>query len=76
MGRKAKTYSTPDAAKELGISLRTLNRWMASGKIRASQSLAFGHHSTLWRWTEADIRAAFKVKATLKRGRKRQERDA
>jgi hypothetical protein len=70
--RSRKTYSTPAAAKKFKVSLRTLDRWMSSGKIHASQSLPFGSGGKmLWRWTEADVRAAFKVKAVQKRGRKK-----
>ena len=71
-----RTYSTPEAAKKIGVSLRTFKRWIASGKIRASQSMPFGSSGRmLWRWTEADIRAAFKVKATQRRGRSSRKKD-
>ena len=69
--KQKKTYSTPEAAKKLGVSLRTFKRWIASSKIHASQSLPFGSTGNrLRRWTEADIRAAFKVKAAQKPARK------
>ena len=31
-----KTYSTEVAAKRIGVSFRTINRWLAQGKIRPS----------------------------------------
>ena len=32
-----KTYSTQQAAAKMGVSFRTLNRWLAIGKIQARQ---------------------------------------
>ena len=37
---KKKTYSTSEAAKELGVPLRTLRRWMSSRKVRAYNALS------------------------------------
>ena len=31
-----KTYSTAQAARRMGVSFRTLNRWLALGKISPS----------------------------------------
>lgn len=63
-----KTYSTKTAARLIGVSFRTLNRWLAGGKIRPSETLAFGGGRTLWRWTDADIAKAKKVKAEQRPG--------
>ncbi len=66
-----KTYSTKGAAAKIGVSFRTLNRWLALGKIRPSLQLAYGDDRILWRWTEADITKGRKVKATQKPGPKK-----
>ena len=65
-----KTLSTAGAARKIGVGLRTLNRWLALGKIRPSITVAFGGGRTLWRWTDADIAKARKVKAAQKPGPK------
>jgi hypothetical protein len=65
-----KTYSTQRAARRMGVSFRTLNRWLALGLIRASQQLPYGGGRILWRWTEADIAKGRKVKAAQKPGPK------
>jgi predicted site-specific integrase-resolvase len=64
-----KTYSTPQAAKKIGVSFITLHRWLRDGKIRPS--LAFPLQGrTLWLWTDADIAKGRKVKAAQKPGPK------
>jgi predicted site-specific integrase-resolvase len=68
-----KTYSTETAAKRIGVSFRTLNRWLALGKIRASVAIPLADR-TLWRWTEADIAKGRKVKAAQKPGPKPKNR--
>jgi len=65
-----KTLSTAGAARKIGVGLRTLNRWLALGKIRPSIAVAIGGGRTLWRWTDADIAAGRKVKAAQKPGPK------
>jgi predicted site-specific integrase-resolvase len=65
-----KTYSTEVAAKRIGVSFRTLNRWLAQGKIRPSQGIPFSDGRKLWRWSNADLAKGRKIKATLKPGRK------
>jgi hypothetical protein len=63
-----KTYSTQQAAKKMGISFRTLNRWLSLGLIRPSMELPMGVGRTLWRWTDADIVKGRKVGAELRPG--------
>jgi len=58
-----KTYTTAAAARQMGVSFRTLNRWLALGKIRPSDGVPYGGPRTLWLWTEADIVNGRKVKA-------------
>lgn len=65
-----KTYSTRRAARRMGVSFRTLNRWLALGKIRPAQAIDLEGGRTLWRWTDADIAKGRKVKAAQKPGPK------
>jgi len=64
-GRK---YTTPQAAKMIGVSFITLHRWLRDGKIRPHGVRLQGR--TLWLWTEADIAKGRKVKAAQKPGPK------
>jgi predicted site-specific integrase-resolvase len=74
MKKTKKTYGTQQAAKKMGVSFRTLNRWLFRGLIRPSLEFAIGGGRTLWRWTEADIARGRKVKAIQKPGPKRPPR--
>jgi hypothetical protein len=65
-----KTWSTQQAAKKMGVSFRTLNRWLSLGLIRPSLAVPMGGGRTLWRWTDADIAKGRKVNAELKPGPK------
>jgi hypothetical protein len=49
-----KTYSTKEAARQVGIHWVTLLRWQADGKVAASEEIGMngGKH---WRWTANDI---------------------
>lgn len=67
---KKRSYSTRQVAAKLRVSFRTLNRWLALGKVRASTAVPLGGGRTLWRWNEADIAKARKVKAAQKPGPK------
>ncbi len=67
---KKRSYSTTQAAAKLGVSFRTLNRWLAQGKIKPSVAVPMGGGRTLWRWSEVDIAKARKVKAAQKPGPK------
>lgn len=71
MKKKAKkSYSTREAAAKIRVSFRTLNRWLFLGKVRASLAIPLGGGRTLWRWSQADIARARKVKAEQKPGPK------
>ena len=65
-----KTYTTAVAAKRIGVSFRTLNRWLSQELIRPSKGVPYGGDRTLWLWTDADIAKGRKIKATLKPGPK------
>ena len=68
--RMKKTYSTAMAARRIGVSFRTLNRWLNLKKIEPSQGIRFSDGRMLWRWTDADIAKGRKVKAAQKPGPK------
>jgi excisionase family DNA binding protein len=70
----SETYSTSEAADKIGVSFRTVNRWLADGKIKPSVSVPMGGGRTLWRWTQADIARARKIDSTP--GRKAKNRRA
>jgi hypothetical protein len=69
-----KTYSTEAAARKIGVSFRTLNRWLALGAVRPSEGLPYGGGRMLWRWTDADVARGRKVKAAQKPGPKPKSR--
>ena len=41
MAKTAKTYGTKEAAQKIGVSLRTLNRWLAAGKLKPSHGAPY-----------------------------------
>ena len=63
-----KTYTTPQAAKLIGVSFPTLHRWLRDGKIRPQGIPLAGR--TVWVWRDADIARGKKVKAQQKPGPK------
>jgi hypothetical protein len=65
-----KTYSTKRAAAKMGVSFRTLNRWLALELIRPAMAIPIEGGRTLWRWTDSDIARGRKVKAAHKPGPK------
>jgi hypothetical protein len=69
-----KTYSTAVAARRIGVSFRTLNRWLALEKIRPSQGIRLGGGRMLWRWTDADLAKGRKVKSAQTPGPKARKR--
>jgi hypothetical protein len=68
MTKAKKTYSTRQAAAKMHVSFRTLNRWLADGKIKPSTAIKMPNGSTLWLWGDADIAKGRKVKAAQKPG--------
>ena len=63
-----KAYSTRSAAVKIGVSFRTLNRWLALGLIRPSKAIPIGGGRTLWLWTDADVTRGRRVKAKQRPG--------
>jgi len=66
---KRKTYSTGDAAKQIGVSRQTLQAWINSKSIPTPMLEKVGRVS-IRLWTDADIERARKFKGTLKPGPK------
>lgn len=62
--------STEVAAKRIGVSFRTINRWLNLDKIKPSVSIPFSDGRMLWRWSDSDIAKGKQVKAGQKRGPK------
>jgi predicted site-specific integrase-resolvase len=62
------TYTTRGAAAKMGISFRTLNRWLALGRIKPSRAIEMPGGRTLWLWNDADVIRGRKVKAAQRRG--------
>jgi predicted site-specific integrase-resolvase len=67
---KPKIYSTRQAAEEMDISFRTLNRWLADGRIKPSTTIKMPSGRTLWLWSKADIKRGKKLNAELRPGPK------
>ena len=63
-----KTYSTRQAAAKMRVSFRTLNRWLADGRIKPSTAIKLPTGRTLWLWREADIAKGRRLKAQLRPG--------
>jgi len=70
MTKAKKTYSTRQAAAKMRVSFRTLNRWLALGKIKPSKSIQMPNERTLWLWSDRDIAKGRKVKAAQTPGPK------
>lgn len=62
-----KTYTTREAAKQIGVSYQTLYNWIASDEVAAPKPVKLGKMAVRF-WTEGDIARARKVKGTLKPG--------
>jgi predicted site-specific integrase-resolvase len=65
-----KAYNTQKAAAKIGVSFRTLNHWLALGKIKPSKAITMPGGRTLWFWSDADVARGRKVKAAQKPGPK------
>jgi predicted site-specific integrase-resolvase len=65
-----KTYSTPEAAKLIGVSVITLHRWLAAEKIRPF-GIELNDGRKLWRWNDRDIAEGRKLKGLRNRGSSR-----
>jgi excisionase family DNA binding protein len=63
------TFSTRDAAKQLGLDVSTLSRYISAKKIPAPRTLTTGG-ITVHIWTQRDIERVRKLLPTLRNGRK------
>jgi predicted site-specific integrase-resolvase len=65
--------STHDVVKEVRISRATLERWLASGKLKGPKTVRFG--KTEFRsWTASDVKRVRKYKAAhYRKGRGRKK---
>ena len=70
MTKAKKTYSTRQAAAKMRVAFRTLNRWLADGRIKPSRAIEMPSGRTLWLWSEADIAKGRRLKAELRTGPK------
>jgi hypothetical protein len=68
MVKKPKIYSTPQAAKLIGVHVVTLWNWLSDEKVKADGVPLTGG-KMLWQWTDESIGAAKAFKATQKVGR-------
>jgi excisionase family DNA binding protein len=68
MPMSPKTYTTSEAAKQIGVSRQTLQSWIAAGEVDAPKLIGEGK-ATLRLWTRADIEKAAKFKGALRPGR-------
>jgi len=64
-----KTYSTREVAALLGISLMTLQRYIAAGKISAP-SVQYVGGSRFRAWTERDVERVRKALPRIANGRR------
>jgi DNA-binding transcriptional MerR regulator len=62
-----KNYTTPEAAKLVGISRQTLQAWVKSESFEPPQLIEVGNVAVRL-WTDADIKRAKQFKGTLRRG--------
>lgn len=69
-----KQYSTQTAAKKIGVSFRTLNRWLAAGTLRPAEFVTMPGGRTLWLWSDADITKGRKLKGQQRPGPKPKRR--
>jgi predicted site-specific integrase-resolvase len=56
-----KTLSTSDVVKRTGIGRATLERWLASGKLKKPKTITFGK-SEFRSWTAEDLKRVQKYK--------------
>ena len=69
-----KTYTTGEAAKQIGVSRQTLHTWIATGKISAPKPIERGK-MPIRLWTKADIEKTRKFKGTLRPGRRAKKKN-
>jgi excisionase family DNA binding protein len=68
-----KTYTSAEAAVQIGVSRQTLYSWIEEGRVLAPKPLQLGRAS-IRLWARADIDRVRKFRGTLKRGRPKKKR--
>jgi predicted site-specific integrase-resolvase len=68
-----KTYSSREAANLLGISLKSLNRYIAAGKISVPPIQNIGGNR-FRAWTQEDVERVRRELPKIKNGRKHRRR--
>jgi hypothetical protein len=63
------TFSTRDAARDLGIDVSTLSRYIAAKKVPAPKTITTGG-ITVHIWTHRDIERVRRLLPKIKNGRK------
>jgi hypothetical protein len=63
-----KIITTEQAAETLGVTGRTLRRWLAARRLPVPEKLSI-NGQTVFNWTPADLARARRVKAQSKPGR-------
>lgn len=72
--RPMANLSTEQVAQKIGIGRATLERWLASGKLRAPRIIRFGKNE-FRDWTDADIERVWQFKQkNYRKGRGRKKR--
>jgi predicted DNA-binding transcriptional regulator AlpA len=64
-----KTYTTVEAAAEIGVTRQTLYLWINARMVAAPKPIVLGNRS-MRLWTKSDIERVRKFKGTLKSGAK------
>ena len=67
------TYSTREAAKMLGVSLISLQRYIAAGKVKAPKTRKIGG-ALVRPWTVRDVERVRKQLPKIKNGRRKKGR--
>jgi excisionase family DNA binding protein len=62
-----KTYSTGEAADQIGVSRQTLQEWIASRRVKVPKAIKMGRLSVRL-WTKKEIGRVRQFKGTLRRG--------
>jgi DNA-binding transcriptional MerR regulator len=68
-----RTYSTGQAAKEIGVSRQTLQAWI-NGELISVPKIEKVGRIAVRLWTDADIERARRFKGTLKPGQRSQKK--
>ena len=68
----ATTYSTGEAAEEIGVSRQTLQAWIDKKRVAAPKLVRVGGVSVRL-WTKADLERIREFKTTTKAGRRKKK---